>query len=212
MVVVEATEPGARIPSHEEWEPVLLEADYLFAFFDGLNRYYVRSEDRELLEPLGVPVNILDDYVPYEIANRLEQARLAAGAAEHDLAAARALNQAYTAESKAFANHIAFLHAEYKSLSAQYRDIEGAFYAGRAQYEVVRGIVAEIRSRYEQLSHDLVAAHAEMATTLGGISPAGLSAGRRLTQLAARFPGPAAAVKRSARTALALKRRLPGPR
>ena len=42
VVLVEATRPGTNIPSHEHWEPLLLAADYLFSFFDGLNRYYVR--------------------------------------------------------------------------------------------------------------------------------------------------------------------------
>ena len=41
VVVVEATRPTTNIASYEHWEPILLAADYLFAFFDGLNRYYV---------------------------------------------------------------------------------------------------------------------------------------------------------------------------
>jgi FkbM family methyltransferase len=58
-VVVEAT--GA-----DSWEPLLLEAHYLFATFDGINRYYIREEDRSLLPKLRAPVNITDDFVTYE--------------------------------------------------------------------------------------------------------------------------------------------------
>ena len=36
VVVVEATEPGSRTPAHESWEPILLNAEYSFAYFDGL--------------------------------------------------------------------------------------------------------------------------------------------------------------------------------
>ncbi len=68
VVVVEATLPESGIPCHAEWEPLLLEADYLFAAFDGLNRYYVRKEDTQLLEHFQAPVNVLDNYVPHEIA------------------------------------------------------------------------------------------------------------------------------------------------
>lgn len=64
VVVVEATLPQTTIASHADWEPLLLAADYLYATFDGLNRYYVRSEDQALVERLRVPVNVLDDYVP----------------------------------------------------------------------------------------------------------------------------------------------------
>lgn len=67
IVVVEATLPQTTLPCHAVWEPSLLRADYLYATFDGLNRYYVRSEDRALVELLQVPVNVLDDYVPHQV-------------------------------------------------------------------------------------------------------------------------------------------------
>jgi FkbM family methyltransferase len=63
VVVVEATRQNSPTPNHQTWEPRLLAADYLFAFFDGLNRYYVRSEDRAWLPKLAVPANVFDDYV-----------------------------------------------------------------------------------------------------------------------------------------------------
>ncbi len=47
------------------WEHLILAADYVFAIFDGLNRYYVRSEDSQLLSALDTPVNPRDDFVPY---------------------------------------------------------------------------------------------------------------------------------------------------
>ena len=63
-VVVEANEPDL-------WEPTLLEADYLFAAFDGLNRYYLRREDEDLLPRLAVPVNVLDGYTTYGYHHRI---------------------------------------------------------------------------------------------------------------------------------------------
>ena len=44
VVLVEAIAPGTMAPSHEEWEPILFGAGYGFAFFDGLNRFYVAEE------------------------------------------------------------------------------------------------------------------------------------------------------------------------
>lgn len=64
VLVVEATEPNSPRPSHQAWEPLLLTAGYLFALFDGLNRFYVREEDRELLPVLSVPANVFDDFIP----------------------------------------------------------------------------------------------------------------------------------------------------
>ena len=55
-----------------EWEATLLEADYLLACFDGLNRFYVRAEDRPLLESFRAPVNVLDNFAPYEYVRLLD--------------------------------------------------------------------------------------------------------------------------------------------
>jgi FkbM family methyltransferase len=43
-VVVEAAAPGASAEDWRAWEPVLLANRYRFAFFDGLNRFYVAEE------------------------------------------------------------------------------------------------------------------------------------------------------------------------
>jgi FkbM family methyltransferase len=50
------------------WERSLLAADYLFALFDGINRFYVRAEDPGLLPRLGTMANFLDDYITFDTA------------------------------------------------------------------------------------------------------------------------------------------------
>jgi FkbM family methyltransferase len=69
IVVVEATEPSSPKTNFANWEGDLLDIGYLFAFFDGLNRFYVRPEDRELLEALAVPANLFDHF---QIASHLK--------------------------------------------------------------------------------------------------------------------------------------------
>lgn len=64
-VVIEATRPNTPIPVHEEWEGILLGADYLWAAFDGLNRYYIRAEDSHLLPKLAAPANVFDNFLTY---------------------------------------------------------------------------------------------------------------------------------------------------
>jgi FkbM family methyltransferase len=49
----------------EDWEPQLLASGYLFAACDGLNRFYVREEEPDLLSHFGLPANVLDGFVPY---------------------------------------------------------------------------------------------------------------------------------------------------
>lgn len=75
VLVIEATLPYSNVPCHERWEDVILQAGYLFAHFDGLNRYYVRREDAALLERFAWPVNVLDQYVAVETVHAQEEAR-----------------------------------------------------------------------------------------------------------------------------------------
>ena len=45
-----------------QWEDRVLSSGYLCALFDGLNRFYVKKDDSELLSLLLAPANVLDDY------------------------------------------------------------------------------------------------------------------------------------------------------
>jgi FkbM family methyltransferase len=77
VIVVEATEPGTPTPSHQKWEPVLLDAGYRCALFDGLNRFYADVDDDEAHGRLAAPANVFDSFEPY-----VRRQELAARAAE----------------------------------------------------------------------------------------------------------------------------------
>ena len=77
VMVIEATEVERATPNHEPWEPLVLAADYQFAAFDGLNRYYVRAEDAHFVAVLQVPV---DEFITYDRIR--ERARLETELAE----------------------------------------------------------------------------------------------------------------------------------
>lgn len=63
LVVVEAVHPDTWLPAWESWESILLEAGYLFVWFDGLNRYYLRNENAELKKHFLVPPGLADGFV-----------------------------------------------------------------------------------------------------------------------------------------------------
>jgi len=62
VLVVEATLPATIEPSHAEWEPLLLEQDYIFAHFDALSRFYVRAENADLAAVLTRPISMFDGF------------------------------------------------------------------------------------------------------------------------------------------------------
>jgi FkbM family methyltransferase len=62
VVLVEAMCPLSQTATHDAWEPALLEAGYLFAYADGLNRFYVESSHAELLDAFRFPPNVFDGF------------------------------------------------------------------------------------------------------------------------------------------------------
>jgi FkbM family methyltransferase len=65
IVLVEATKPNSPEPVFAEWEPLLLDAGYLFAYDDGLNRYYVATEQKDRIKYFSKPPNFFDDFMLY---------------------------------------------------------------------------------------------------------------------------------------------------
>lgn len=60
IIVVEATIPYSPETRYQSWEPILTAADYQFAYFDGLNRFYVAKEHGELIKSFSCPPNVFD--------------------------------------------------------------------------------------------------------------------------------------------------------
>ena len=90
ILVIEATEPRSSNVSYAHWEPIVLDAGYRFAQFDGLSRFYVAAEHADRLGPLlEVPGNPSDNFeTKVRLQSDAELARLLQ--ATTDLEAARA--------------------------------------------------------------------------------------------------------------------------
>ena len=63
VIVAEATAPATELATHGSWERLLLDAGYLLCLFDGLNRFYARSDAVELAQRLAVPANVFDRFI-----------------------------------------------------------------------------------------------------------------------------------------------------
>ena len=78
VLVVEATQPLSKTPSHEAWEHYVTDAGYTFCLFDGLSRFYVADEHRgALAASLSYPACVFDSYTtPENLQLRDELERL----------------------------------------------------------------------------------------------------------------------------------------
>ena len=73
VLLIEATKPNSHEPLWHDWEPFVLEQGYLFAYFDGLNRFYVAREADRLLPHFQLPPNVLDHFETSEVARLKEE-------------------------------------------------------------------------------------------------------------------------------------------
>jgi FkbM family methyltransferase len=62
VILVEAVHPDTRAPAWLEWEPILLNQNYVFASFDGLNRFYVDTPYVAWIDMLKLPPNVFDEF------------------------------------------------------------------------------------------------------------------------------------------------------
>lgn len=197
VVLVEATRPGTSIPSHDNWEPILLKANYLFVAFDGLNRYYVRCEDAHLAPGLEAPANVLDDYVPFVHHRQVEDLRNALASTQQTVAAARANNEMLRAESLGYRDELDFLHTEFRRL-----DIVLAQSNGR--YESALASLRHVRALHDQLEAETRGVRAGVEDLVADVGPGTLAAAKWLRRNARRVPAAGGAL----RVARAVRRRL----
>ncbi|MDF1823021.1 MAG: FkbM family methyltransferase [Verrucomicrobiales bacterium] len=65
IIVVEATVPNSTKQNHKAWEGWLTSKNYRFAYFDGLNRFYVAEEHSELVEDFAYPPCFFDHFTTF---------------------------------------------------------------------------------------------------------------------------------------------------
>lgn len=62
VAVVEGIGPFGRAATHRSWEPMLLRKGYKFAYFDGLNRFYVAPGREQLAAAFAPGPNVFDGF------------------------------------------------------------------------------------------------------------------------------------------------------
>jgi hypothetical protein len=55
-----------------DWEPIILANGYVFAYFDGLTRFYVREEEAALARRFQLPPGVFDD-IEYDTSDQMQE-------------------------------------------------------------------------------------------------------------------------------------------
>jgi FkbM family methyltransferase len=124
ILVIEATYPNSPEVNYGDWDKIVLEAGYRFAYFDGLNRFYVAAEHEELHASFAVPPNFFDGFAlsttcffSRQVANEVLQAETRAQQAEARAAQAQA--RATQAQARATQAQARATQAEVKAQQAE---------------------------------------------------------------------------------------------
>jgi FkbM family methyltransferase len=142
IIVVEATAPGSQVSTRDNWENLITDHGYCFAYFDGLNCFYVADEMASLRARLAVPPNVFDQFVSWsEWSNQQRAADL-----EKELKDSRA-------------------HADWlKSVSAETSKLlEAARLEGANLRHALQAKQTQVQSRLEYLSAEIQKLEAQLA-------------------------------------------------
>ena len=132
VVVVEATLPMSQEESHQIWEHILLNANYEFAYADGLNRFYVANEHADLLPAFKYPPNVFDDFL------LSHQQEAEAKAQEAETRAAEQEQRAITAENRAAEQEQRAITAENRAAEQEQRAITAETKVQQAETQMIQ--------------------------------------------------------------------------
>ena len=143
IIFVEATEPNSQVTTHEEWEHLLTSRGYEFAYFDGLNRFYIAQEQATLKSAFAIPPNYFDHYVRYSewLANQQ---------------ASRLVQQV-----NALNDRTARAEAERDVFAREAQQLQGQLGESRQEVQRLHGHLAESRQEANVLSERVRQAEAE---------------------------------------------------
>lgn len=65
VLIIEAVFPNSKELNFENWEKLLIDANYSFVYFDGLNRFYLRNDMKNNSEVFTYPPCVFDEFILY---------------------------------------------------------------------------------------------------------------------------------------------------
>lgn len=154
VILVESTEPMTTHESFQEWEPDLLQQGYEFVFCDGLNRYYLASEQPDLRESFRTPPNIFDEAVPHALVRIHRQLE-------------DSLSQPFTHSLANVTDYFRAIETQIASLAKQHETALEAVAASRAEHAMLYGHLESVKKSW---SWKLTAPQREVGRAISKIS------------------------------------------
>jgi FkbM family methyltransferase len=197
IVVVEAIKPNTTIEVYQEWEDLLLKANYCLAYKDGINRFYLAQEHEELLASFEYPPNMLDNFIRFDhmeselrsrqvdgLLNQLKETQAALTARDTALAEQQAHSQWLQNEWNAGKARLEHLAGELALSQARAGDLESQLAVSRAALTARATALAEQQAHSQWLQNEWNAGKARLEHLAGELALSQARAGDLESQLA----------------------------
>ncbi|SNB70255.1 methyltransferase, FkbM family [Arboricoccus pini] len=156
IIVLEATRPGTNDRIKETYPNHPLEHRYGFAYFDGINSYFVAEEHAELIDRLAIQPNVFDRFQTRATRQLIER-----------IDALDAREKALLENETALLENEKRLLQRLDAASALHRDLDARLHAARSDHERVEAAMRAIEQQVVQdqyrIAHTTELANAALA-------------------------------------------------
>lgn len=160
VVIVEATAPLSQTKTSEQWEEILLSANYQHAYFDGLNEFYVAAEKFDLAKMLAVPPNVFDEF---ELAATVRE-RLAREDLQHSYEELRRSHDELSAGNEWLRTEVSRRDTELVALREELRSTTAELAASRDEATRLSLELAASHEETAKLNQQILATDAALAS------------------------------------------------
>jgi FkbM family methyltransferase len=135
IVLVEATLPNTQVEDYKSWESLIIDSNYHFVYFDGLNRFYVADEHRELDTAFQRPPNYWDDFIKnkeYEVSQQCQNLK---------------------GQCQQLQGEYQQLQGDYQQLQRKYQTLQGEHQYLQRKYQTLQGEHQSVSRELYDIKH-----------------------------------------------------------
>jgi FkbM family methyltransferase len=160
IVVIESISPMTREENHFSWEPLLIDKDYRFVYFDGVNRYYLSQRHQDLIHHFAYGPCLWDEFqLP-------EGSRPVQSVVQRHREAFGRLQAAAQASADGYSDAIGKLESNVAELNQKLLGVSGVLTEYHVELGHARRELGAARMEREQSNRDLEGLRGERADLL----------------------------------------------
>nr|NQU91819.1 FkbM family methyltransferase [Bacteroidota bacterium] len=147
VILIEATIPNSTTQNYSEWEKLIIEAEYAFVYFDGINRFYLRNDLLKYKDVFSYPPCYFDAFTLFtEVKKQIKISELQSLC--HQLQSRQKELQSQHKELQSQHGELQSQHGEFQS---QHKELQSQHKELQSQYEELQSHHHQLQTQYQDL-------------------------------------------------------------